>query len=307
LGMLRSRAGPKQAVIEQLARIAPTDATVMVEGETGTGKEVTARAIHQASARREAAFTAVDCGALPRELAQSELFGHLKGSFTGADKDRAGAFERAGGGTLFLDEIGELPLDLQPLLLRALERREVRRVGDAAYRPVDVRVIAATHRDLEAEVRAGKFRGDLLHRLAVIRVHLPPLRERREDVPELLEVLLGAMGERARGFTPSPELLAALEEHDWPGNVRELKNLAERAVALANEGQVEVEALGLKAVPPPAKTTDYRAAREDALNRFERQFVLQLLRAADHNVSRAAREAGIDRVYLHRLMRKHGV
>ncbi|HVE84570.1 MAG TPA: sigma-54-dependent Fis family transcriptional regulator, partial [Myxococcales bacterium] len=170
LGALRSRAGPMQAVIEQLARIAPTDATVMVEGETGTGKEVTARAIHQASARREAAFTAVDCGALPRELAQSELFGHLKGSFTGADKDRAGAFERAGGGTLFLDEIGELPLDLQPLLLRALERREVRRVGDAAYRPVDVRVIAATHRDLEAEVRAGKFRGDLLHRLAVIRV-----------------------------------------------------------------------------------------------------------------------------------------
>jgi DNA-binding NtrC family response regulator len=172
---------------------------------------------------------------------------------------------------------------------------------------VDVRVIAATHRDLGEEVRQGCFRGDLLHRLAVIRVRLPPLRERTEDLPDLLAVLLDAMGERARGFTPSPELLAALEEHPWPGNVRELKNLAERAVALEGEGQIGPEALGLRPVPPPARTADYRAAREDALHRFERQFVLQLLRAADHNVSKAAREAGIDRVYLHRLMRRHGL
>jgi len=307
LGALTSRSRPMQAAIEQMARIAPTEATVLVEGETGTGKEVAARVLHGASARQAASFTAVDCGALPRDLAHSELFGHLRGSYTGADRDRPGAFERAASGTLFLDEIGELPLDLQPLLLRALERREIRRLGDQAYRPVDVRVIAATHRDLEEEVRAGRFRGDLLHRLAVIRVHLPPLRERREDIPGLLEVLLGSMGDRARGFTPSPELLAALEEHDWPGNVRELKNLAERAVALETEGQVDPEALGLRPVAPPARTTDYRAAREDALGRFERQFVLQLLRAADHNVSKAAREAGIDRVYLHRLMRKHGL
>jgi len=304
LGALSSRSRPMQQVIEQISRIAPTDATVLIQGETGTGKEVAARALHGASVRKGEAFTAVDCGALPRDLAYSELFGHLRGSFTGADRDRPGAFERAAGGTLFLDEIGELPLDLQPLLLRSLERREIRRLGDAAYRPVDARVIAATHRDLEEEVRQGRFRGDLLHRLAVIRVHLPPLRERTEDLPELLSTLLAGMGERARDFTPSPELLAALEEHPWPGNVRELKNLAERAVALEGGSP---ETLGLRPVPPPARTTDYRTAREDALQRFERQFVVQLLRTADHNVSKAAREAGIDRVYLHRLMRRHGL
>jgi DNA-binding NtrC family response regulator len=304
LGPLFSRAPSMRAAIEQLARIAPTDSTVLVEGETGTGKEVTARALHGASGRKDQPFTVVDCSALPRDLAASELFGHVKGAFTGAERDRAGAFELAHRGTLFLDEIGELPLDLQPLLLRALEQREVRRVGEGKYRAVDVRVVAATNRSLEEEVRAGRFRGDLLHRLAVIRVRLPPLRERREDVADLLAWLLEQMGPRARDFAPSPELLAALEEHDWPGNVRELKNFAERAVALAEGGTVDPAALGL---PGSTKSTDYRVAREEALNRFERQFVEQLLKETDRNVSRAAKEAGIDRVYLHRLMKKHGL
>ncbi|GMU59371.1 MAG: hypothetical protein AMXMBFR34_11340 [Myxococcaceae bacterium] len=307
LGPLTSIAPPMTKAIEALKKVAPSDATVLLEAETGSGKEVTARALHQASPRKGAAFETVDCGSLPRELAASELFGHMKGSFTGADRTRPGAFERAHGGTLFLDEIGELPLELQPLLLRALENRQVRRVGDEAWRPIDVRVLAATNRDLDAEVKAGRFRADLLHRLSVVRVRLPPLRERVEDLPHLVQAILDALGPRARGFTLTPERYTQLARHRWPGNVRELKNLIERAVALGEleaPGGGEGEAEAGKAAPA---RIDYHQAREDALAAFEHDFVAHLLRTFDGNVSKAAREAGIDRVYLHKLIKKHGI
>jgi len=305
LGPLTSIAPAMVKAIDALKKVAPTDATVLLEAETGSGKEVTARAIHLASPRKGAAFETVDCGSLPKELAASELFGHVKGAFTGADRTRPGAFERAHGGTLFLDEIGELPLELQPLLLRALENWQVRRVGDEHWRTVDVRVLAATNRDLDAEVKAGRFRADLLHRLSVVRVRIPPLRERLEDIPRLVQVILDGLGPKARGFTLTPELLKQLSEHRWPGNVRELKNLIERAVALG-----ELEAPGGEPGGGGAATAarlDYHQAREDALAGFEHDFVVHLLRTFDGNVSKAAREAGIDRVYLLKLIKKHDI
>ncbi|MFO0601335.1 MAG: sigma 54-interacting transcriptional regulator [Myxococcaceae bacterium] len=300
LGRLVSRNPAMRAALESLAKAARTDATVLLEAETGTGKDVTARAVHAESRRSAGPFETLDCGALPKDLAASELFGHVKGAFTGAERSRPGAFERAHGGTLFLDEVGELPLELQPLLLRALERREVRRVGDEQARPVDVRVIAATHRDLDAEVKAGRFRADLLHRLAVVRVRLPPLRERVDDLPTLARAVLDDLGPRAQGFTLSPALLDSLAAHRWPGNVRELKNLIERAVTL---GELPPLPAGTKAT----KSVDYQRARDEALGAFERDFVVHVLRTFDGNVSKAAREAKVDRVYLHKLIKRHRI
>ncbi len=296
LGPLASRAPAMIHAITQLSKVASADITVLLEAETGCGKEITARAVHDASTRAKEPFETVDCGALPAGLAASELFGHVKGAFTGADRTRAGAFERANKGTLFLDEIGELPAELQPLLLRALENRQVRRVGDEAYRPIDVRVIAATNRDLTGEVAAGRFRKDLLHRLAVVRVRLPALRDRKEDIPLLVRAILDTMGKRAAGFSLSPDTLRALAAQEWSGNIRELRNFIERALAM---GDVE----------PPAATSDvdYKAAREKAMDAFEREFVLHLLGTFDRNISKAARESGIDRAYLHKLIKKHGL
>ena len=303
-GPLISVSPPMVAALEALKRVAKTDATVLLEAETGSGKEVTARAIHDGSARAGKPFETVDCSSLAKELAASELFGHVKGAFTGADRTRPGAFERADGGTVFLDEIGELPLEQQPLLLRALESRQVRRVGDEKFRPVDVRVIAATNRDLDAEVKAGRFRADLLHRLAVVRVRLPPLRERLEDLPLLVRSLLDALGGRAHGFGLSQAVLERLKAHQWPGNVRELKNLIERGVAM---GELSAPAGTALAQDQGPKSLDYHQAREDALAAFERDFIEHVLRSCDGNVSRAARESGIDRVYLHKLIKKHGL
>src|SRR5262249_37124515 len=203
-----------------------SDATVLVEGETGTGKEAVAESIHRESAREGGPFVVVDCGAIPSELLESELFGHDKGAFTGAVAAREGAFEAAAGGTLFLDEIGELSLELQPKLLRAIERREIKRVGRTRYTSVDVRLVAATHRDLRAMVNAEAFRSDLYYRLAVVAVRLPPLRERSEDLPQLVEHLLGglAASAQARSGLTSPASLRELARHAWPGNVRELRN-----------------------------------------------------------------------------------
>ncbi|MBL8918260.1 MAG: sigma 54-dependent Fis family transcriptional regulator [Myxococcaceae bacterium] len=293
------------AALEALKRVASTETTVLLEAETGSGKDVTARALHHASDRRAGPFETLDCSALPKELAAAELFGHVKGAFTGAERARPGVFERADGGTVFLDEIGELPLDLQPMLLRALESREIRRVGDEKPRRIDVRVIAATNRDLDDEVKAGRFRADLLHRLAVVRIRVPPLRERLDDLPLLVRGILEQLGPRARGFAVTPGLLQQLRAHTWPGNVRELKNLIERALAL---GDVALPAT--KGAPPasaPQKSIDYHQAREDALGAFEHDFIVHLLRTFDGNVSKAAREAGLDRVYLHKLIKKHGI
>ncbi len=303
LGRLVSRSAGMRGAIKQLAKAAPTDVTILLEGETGVGKEIAARAVHEASARASGPFQVVDCGSLPRDLAAAELFGHVKGAFTGAEKDRAGAVERSNGGTLFLDEIGELPLDLQPLLLRVLERREFRRVGATDYKPVDVRILAATNRDLDLEVDDGRFRRDLLHRLSVVRVRLSPLRERPDDLPMLARTILDDLGPQGSSISLSPETLVALQAYRWPGNIRELRNFLERAIALGS-GPIDPSLLGLPSVPDKP---DYKEARSRAIESFEKDFIESLLRRYEGNVSRAAKEAGIDRVYLYKLIKKHGV
>jgi transcriptional regulator with GAF, ATPase, and Fis domain len=216
----------------RLERIATTDATVLITGETGTGKELVAEAVHDSSPRASGPFIVLDCGAIPPNLVESELFGHERGAFTGATSTYIGAFERADKGTVFLDEIGELPLDLQPKLLRVLERKEIRRIGGTKTISVDIRVVAATNRDLGVEVNKGRFREDLYYRLAVARVHVPPLRERREDIPLLVDYFLQTLpgGDRTK---LRPETLELMKKHEWPGNVRELRNVIERAVLLS--------------------------------------------------------------------------
>jgi transcriptional regulator with GAF, ATPase, and Fis domain len=306
-----------------LERLAPTDATLLVGGETGTGKDLLARAAHAASPRAKHPFIVVDCGAVVGTLIESELFGHEKGAFTGAVDTRKGAFELAHKGTLFLDEIGELPLSLQPKLLRALESRRIRRVGSEREIPIDIRVIAASHRNLRLEVERGKFREDLYFRLAVVPLHLPPLRERRDDVPLIAEQLLTRLSEP--GPTPltiSKESLAALRAHDWPGNVRELRNVLERAALMSRAaGETEVRLLGMPALhgsglsktsaPLPANDFDparsYRETREIWETEFERRYVSWLLSRHSGNVSSAAREADMDRKHLHKLAKKHGL
>jgi len=301
------------AVFDLLERIAPSDATVLLHGETGTGKELVTEAIHAASPRRDGPLVVCDLGAMARGVFESELFGHLRGAFTGADQAREGAFADAHGGTILLDEVGEMSLDAQPVLLRALEARAIRPVGSTTYRPVDVRVVAATHRDLAAEVRAGRFREDLYHRLRVVQVELPPLRERPEDIPVLVEWLLGALSEEI-GSAPSrlsEAALAALIAHDWPGNVRELRNVLERALSISpNPGAIDPALLGLD--PPavderPEPILPFREAKDRLVQSWERDYLTMILDRAGGNVSLAAREAGLDRPYLHRLLRKHGL
>src|SRR5687768_3213314 len=236
-------------------RIAPTDATVLIEGETGTGKDMIARTLHQLSPRHQAPFIVVDCGAVAGTLIESELFGHEKGAFTGAVTARQGAFELASGGTVFLDELGELSLDLQPKLLRVLEQRELRRVGGSKTIKVDLRVVAATRKDLRSEVEKGKFREDLFFRLNVVPITTPALRDRREDIPRLIDHFLTAMTPPGE---PTPVLSegtrAALYAHDWPGNVRELRNVIERALALRGDPGALVAPLGADAFQRSAST-----------------------------------------------------
>jgi DNA-binding NtrC family response regulator len=295
-----------------LERAAASDATVLFRGETGTGKEAAAESIHAESRRAGGPFIVVDCGAIPSELLESELFGHEKGSFTGASSARDGAFLAAHGGTLFLDEIGELDLELQPKLLRALERREVKKVGQNRYIPVDVRVVAATNRDLKEEVNARRFRADLYYRLAVLDVVLPPLRERADDLPMLVEHLLGALGDSAREpgteFVRSPGFLADLQRHRWPGNVRELRNYLERCVALRERAPIEDGlSTGAGASPEVDISLDLREARERWTEVFEREYLKRLLDHHRGNVSAAARAAGFDRIHFYRLLWKRGL
>ncbi len=298
-----------------LERVARSSATVLLTGETGTGKDVLAHALHEQGPRARGPFEVVDCGAVSPNLVESELFGHERGAFTGAVATRAGAFERAHNGTLFLDELGELPLDLQPKLLRALESREVRRVGGSKPIGVDVRVVAATTRDLPRAVRKGEFREDLWFRLAVVPVHVPPLRERLDDLP----LLIGRMLENEPDLRVSEATIAALRAHDWPGNVRELRNVIERAAVMARaSGDPEIrlyEALSDPAAPDldPEDVFRFRAgttwreakARVDAL--LERRYLSWLLERHGNNASAAAREAELDRKYLAELARKHGL
>ena len=299
-------------VFSLVERVARTTAPVLVTGETGTGKELVADALHRLSSRAAAPLVVCDLAAMPATLVESELFGHVRGAFTGADRAREGTFELAHGGTIFLDELGELDRSLQPRLLRALETGQIKPVGAAAYRTVDVRIVAATNRDLEAEIRAGAFREDLYHRIAVVTVHLAPLRERSEDVPLLVRHFLGELS-RPLG-RPAPEVdeasLEALAAHDWPGNVRELRNVVERALSLDPGGEVlDLGRLGLGERPPRAAvdaTVPFRQAKENLVSAWERDYVSGLLERNGGNVTLAARQAGMDRVYLHRLMKKHG-
>ncbi|HEX5750830.1 MAG TPA: sigma-54 dependent transcriptional regulator [Archangium sp.] len=301
-------------LLEQAARL---DITVLLTGETGTGKELAARAVHLNSARREKPFVAVNCGALPAELVESELFGHGKGAFTGAAQAKAGLFEEAHGGTLFLDEVGELPLNAQVKLLRVLQEREVRRVGETRPVQVDVRVVAATHRDLRAAAAQGRFREDLFYRLNVFPVQLPPLRERKEDIPVLAAHLLDkhckAMGRTLEGMTP--EALRTLVGYPWPGNVRELENALMRAVAVAAGPGVterdlppEVRERQEGSLPGgAAKHLPYRDALDLARDRFSREYLTALLRDFEGNVTRAAEHAGIERESLHRLLKRYSI
>ncbi|WP_434383549.1 sigma 54-interacting transcriptional regulator [Melittangium boletus] len=296
-------------VFTLLERMASGTSDVLIQAETGTGKELCAEALHKESPRAKGPFVIVDLAGIAPSLIESELFGHVKGAFTGAQTERAGAFERASGGTVFLDEVGELPLDLQPRLLRVLERRQVKRVGANEYRTVDMRVVAATHVDLESAVDKGKFRADLYHRLAVLKVVLPPLRERPEDIPFLVDHFLRRMG-RPQG-TLSDQTRALLAQYPWPGNVRELRNVVEQVVNLGEDALPEMTPPGgLRAArgrSTPELSLPFKEAKERLIDGFEQDYVRDLLARCEGNISRAAREAGIDRMYLYKLVKKHGL
>jgi DNA-binding NtrC family response regulator len=287
--------------------VAATEATVLIEGETGTGKELIAEEIHNHSTRREGAFIVFDCGSVPRELIESALFGHVKGSFTGAITDRKGAFADAHGGTIFLDEIGEMALDLQPSLLRVLDKKAVRRVGSNQYEKIDVRVVAATNRDLRAEVAKKSFREDLYYRLAVIRLSVPPMRERGTDIPLLIEWFINKFSP-GRPLKISPEDMNRLRRHSWPGNVRELRNTIERACLLARGEYINLDdALHEEPTPSLGIRTDlpFKEAKGQLVEMFEREYIEDLMRRHRMNLSAAAREAQIDRKHLRELIRKY--
>jgi DNA-binding NtrC family response regulator len=309
-GQLKGQDPKMRRLFALLKDIAPTDATVIIEGETGTGKELVAEEIHNHSLRRDGPFVVFDCGAVPHNLIESALFGHVKGSFTGAIADRRGAFAEANGGTIFLDEIGELCPELQPTLLRALDKRAVRRVGGNHYEQVDVRVIAATNRDLREEVAQRKFREDLYYRLAVIRITLPPLRERGLDIPYLANYFVEAFSPKGNKLAIPPESMAYLQRHSWPGNVRELRNVMERACVLSAGEIINLdEAFQVEGGAPASLgiRTDlpFKEAKGQLVEIFEREYILDLMRRHKMNLSSAAREAKIDRKYLRELLRKY--
>ena len=305
---LVGRSVPMRELFALLARVSPSEATILIEGETGTGKELVARAIHARSRRADRPFVVFDCGAVASGLIESALFGHERGAFTGAVAAQPGVFERADGGTVFLDELGELAPELQPKLLRVLEQGEVRRVGATENRQVDVRVVAATHRDLERMVAEGRFREDLFYRLAVIRLRVPPLRERRDDIPLLAAHFARAM-DAPETLTPAvlETMFADLRDRDLPGNVRELRNLVERAIVLADprqfqagEHEAAVE-LGRSIERSIAKKMTLREARLER----ERAYLADLLVATAGDLDEAARAAKVHRKSLERLLRRH--
>ena len=323
-GRMIGNSAEMREIFALLARVAPTRATLLVEGESGTGKELVAQAMHDESPRKDGPFVVFDCSAIAANLVESELFGHVRGAFTGAIGDRKGAFEQANGGTLFLDEIGELPPDLQPKLLRVLESKTVRPVGGNTTLKVDCRIVAATNRNLEQECQAGNFRQDLYYRLAVIKVRLPPLRNRREDIPLLVSNFVKAAAAELPADAPrlqiSFETMAKLQRHHWSGNVRELRNFVERAVLLTDGGHIDTRFIEPPVIGPGRHAgaepndgegvlvADYRLPFKDAKNRltedFERNYWSRLLGATNGNVSEAARQGGIHRKSLEYLLRK---
>ena len=297
-----------------IRKIAPMDVSVIIQGETGTGKELVARAIHENSLRKKGPMVVLDCGAIPPNLIESELFGHEKGSFTGAVASRPGAFERASGGTIFLDELGELRLDLQPKLLRVLENREVRRVGGNEVLEVDVRIIAATNRDLVKEVQAGTFREDLYFRLSVINIQLPALRQRREDIPVIIRKALEDPEVVAKYGKKhlTVEAQAVLQAYPWPGNVRELMNVVSHVLTFADGEEIGVHHLPPRVMGqqkeqplPFNEHLSFKDAKEQLLENFEREYIGQVLKRCDGNISRAARESGLHRKSIERLVKKY--
>jgi transcriptional regulator with PAS, ATPase and Fis domain len=292
-----------------LERAAKTDATVLIEGETGTGKELVAESIHREGERKDGPFVVVDCASIPHALLESELFGHTRGAFTGAVAAREGALEAASGGTLFLDEIGELDPELQPKLLRAIERREIKRVGETAFTKIDVRVVAATNQSLSALVNEKRFRADLYYRLAVVEVRLPPLRERREDIPILVEHLLASLGAALKPEAHAlrtPESLAELARHAWPGNVRELRNYVERCVTLSERAPLASSAQDALADDDDT-SVPLKRARERWVASLERRYLERIIAEHQGNVTAAARAAGVDRVHMYRLLWRYGM
>ena len=316
-GELYGRSHAMREIFGLFERVAPTDLSVVIIGDTGTGKELAARAIHAKSHRADRPFVVVDCGAVSQSLVESELFGHERGAYTGADRSRAGAFELADGGTIFLDELGDLPPPLQPKLLRALEQREVKRLGAARPLSVDVRVIAATNRDLRAQVMSGKFREDLYYRLAEVVAVMPPLCDRREDIRYLAQLFLDAQS-RQSGVARqlSDELVQVLESRPWPGNVRELRNVIRRACVLARAETLMPEDLpepGLirpRTQPLDLSTVDHmpiKDAREKWTEPMEREYLVRLIRRTNGDLDHASEIAGVHRKSVERLLRKHGL
>ena len=296
----------------RLARVAALESTVLVQGETGTGKELVAQALHEHSPRAKGPFVVVDCGALPENLLEAELFGHAKGAFTGAATARAGAVESADGGTVFLDEIGEMPIAMQPKLLRVLESRTVRRLGETAHRKVDVRFVSATHRNLREMINAKAFREDLYFRLAVVPIALPSLRERREDIPALVAGFLPA-GQRT---VFDDAQLVELTRRPWLGNVRELRNFVERSIALgaraalamdAASSQPAMQASATSGMPPVPLDRAFKDIRDQWNDYLEREYLRGMLERHGRNITVIADAAGLDRTYIHRLIRRHGL
>ena len=310
-GDVIGQSAPMRRIFGILERVAATDTTVLLDGETGTGKGALAEAIHRQSARANGPFVVIDCGAIPPNLIESELFGHERGSFTGAEERRIGAFESANGGTIFLDEVGELSADLQPKLLRVLEGRQVRRIGSVAPIPVDVRVIAATNRDLRHEVNEGTFRTDLYYRLNVMRITMPPLRERREDIPQLIAHFYRNIARSTDA--PPAELITRLLRQSWAGNVRELRSAVERAVVLGESAAATDAVISLGSSPRSSAdawpdmdfTQSFRDSKEAAVAVWTRVYVRELLDRYGGNLSRAARAVSMDRNHLRDLLNKY--
>jgi DNA-binding NtrC family response regulator len=316
LGGFRGRTPAARRLMAQVARAAAASPSVLIVGESGTGKEVLARALHDLGPRASAPFEVVDCGALVPALVASELFGHERGAFTGAERQHAGAFERAKGGTVFLDEIGELPVTIQSSLLGALERRRFRRVGGQKDIAVEARVVSATHRDLRSQVNDGSFRLDLYYRLAVVTLEVPPLRERKDDIPILVEHFLREAGHDGPiEELVSPAAMATLAAHRWQGNVRELRNMVEAMIAMGELPRLSVSQMEMEApATEPAKLADavrpllsepYKRARSAVLEEFERCYLAHILERSGGNVAKAARDAMMDRSHLIELLQKH--
>ncbi len=321
LGQAVGRSPAMRSIFAKVKRVAPSDVSVLLRGETGTGKEVIAHEIYSYSKRDSKPFVVIDCGAISRNLIESELFGHEKGAFTGAEKQRIGAFERAQGGTIFLDEIGELPLELQPKLLRVLESKTIQRLGGAGQIPVDVRVISATHRDLKSEVAKGNFREDLFYRLSVIELELPPLRDRAEDIPALIEHFVQRQNATLQMLPDS--CVEDFKARPWPGNCRELRNAVERALILgevgirdesasplksetqARESTIDVSRVGEMAASFIALNKPYKTQKNEWNAHFERKYVSEVLAFTHGNVSKAAKIAGIDRMSVHKILSRH--